>query len=188
MTENWTVFGLPRSHWHCTLENFEWEAVRPKPLQEHVLKFLTEVRAGKSPHLLLTGSPGIGKSHLGVAVYRAVAADTGTIRAMWINVPDFCERVKRGYHPDEPDPWPDVEEAQRLVVLDDLFGRDLSSHETGQIVYRLIDTAYRNNAAVLVNMNQNIEELQVRLTGHEVSRLLAQSVIIPMAGMKDFRR
>lgn len=183
-----TVFRLPRSHWHCYLSNFDWSNVTPKSTKARVADFLVSVKDGGSPHLLLTGAPGIGKTHIGVGAYRAATALFGTELATWINVPAFCEAVKRSYRPDEPDPWLDYEGARRLVVLDDLFGRDLSQHEASQIIYRLIDTAYQNGAAVLVNMNQPVEELSARLASHEISRLLAGSTIIPMAGLKDYRR
>jgi DNA replication protein DnaC len=185
---NYTVFRLPRSHWHCHLWNFDWTAVTPKSLEHRITDFLHGAQDGKAPHVLLTGAPGIGKSHLGVGVYRTACTVFGTELVTWLNVPAFCDSVKRSYGPDSTDPWADYEGARRLVVLDDLFGRDLSQHEVAQIVYRLIDTAYQNGASVLVNMNQDVKELTSRLASHEISRLLAGSTIIPMTASKDYRR
>ncbi len=184
-----TVFRLPRSHWHCHLFNFEWAGVTPASLQNRVFTFVEDASSGGAPHMLLTGKPGIGKSHLGVGVYRALSVAYGTGMVTWINVPAFCERVKEGYSDSTSPLWDDIEQARRLVVLDDLFGRDLSQHELSQIVYRLIDTAYQNNAAVFVNMNQSHDELQARLAGHEISRLLqGNAEIIPMVAKEDWRR
>lgn len=183
-----TVYRLPRSHWHCTFENFEWDAVRPRVLRPRIEEFLERVVAGEAPHALLTGDPGIGKSHVGVAAYRWAAARLGTALTTWINVPDLCETVKTSYGGQDAGTWEDVEGARRLVVLDDLFGRNLSVHEASQIVYRLIDTAYRNNAAVMASMNQSVEELTRRLPAHEISRLLADSMIVPLSADKDWRR
>jgi len=184
----WTVYRLPRSHWHCTLYNFEWAGVTPASLEGRMLTFLHAVQDGKAPHVLLTGAPGSGKTHLGVGAYRVASTVWGTELVSWLNVPAFCEVVKRSYGPGETDPWTDVESARRLVMLDDLFGRDLSQHEVGQIVYRLIDTAYQNGAAVLATMNQAVDELPARLAAHEISRLLADATIIPMTSTKDWRR
>lgn len=183
----WTVFRLPRSHWHCHLWNFDWASVTPKKLQEVVRSFVEAVDAGNAPHLLMTGTPGIGKSHIGVGIYRALSTTLGTQRTTWINVPSFCEQVKRSYG-QEVDPWQDIEDARSLVVLDDLFARELSAHEKDQIITRLLDTAYQNNAAVVCTMNPAYEELAHRLPAHEISRLLANSQIIPMTSTKDFRR
>ena len=185
-----TVWGLPRSHWHCSLDNFNWQATRPLPLRDRVFSFLAAVENGEKPHLILTGSAGIGKSHLGVAAYRHAAAHWGTRLTMWLSVPDFCDQVKAGYNRDTPglDPFEEYEDARRLVVLDDLFGRDLSAHEASAIVYRLINVAYQNGAAMLVTMNQPAESLSSRMAQHETSRLLAEATVITMSADVDYRR
>ena len=182
-----TVFRLPRSHWHCHLGNFEWDKVTPQSLRSRVRQFVQDVNEGRAPHVLLTGTPGIGKSHIGVGVYRALVTTFGTQLVTWLNVPAFCERVKRTYGADDVDPWADIEDARRLIVLDDLFGRDLTAHERDQILVRLIDTAYQNNAGFFVTMNPSVQELQAKLLPHEISRLLAGSTIIPVVGQKDYR-
>jgi DNA replication protein DnaC len=182
-----TVFRLPRSHWHCRLSNFAWAQVRPPRLQEYVLAFLHGVQDGRASHLLLTGGPGIGKTHLGVGLYRVAAATWGTELVTWLSIPAFVERVKRSYDQSVLDPWYDVEAARRLVVLDDLFGKELTSYEKDQILTRLFDTAYTNGAAVLATMNPDVKELAARLPPHEISRLLAESTIIPMSADKDWR-
>lgn len=188
-TSGWTVFRLPRSHWHCHLFNFDWACVTPAALRNHINSFVQEVADGKAPHALLVGKPGIGKSHIGVGVYRALTAVYGTGLVCWINVPTFCETVKRSYGAGEVDPWPDIEDAKRLLVLDDLFARELSAHEKDQIITRLLDTAYQNNAAILCTMHQDVQELQMRLPPHEVSRLLANNApIFQMTSQKDYRR
>lgn len=185
--ESWTVFRLPRSHWHCTFANFQWEQTKPASLRGAIADFVAALSRGEAPHLLLTGAPGIGKSHLGVALYRAGVALYGTGLTYWCNVPALCEKVKRAYGKEE-DFWPEIEEARRLIVLDDLFGRELTQHEVNAVVYRMIDTAYTNGAAVVVTMNQSHEELQARLHAHEVSRLLANHTILPLVASKDWRR
>jgi len=189
-----TVFRLPKSHWHAHLWNFVWERARPARLQEHVLAFLHGVEDGRAPHLILTGPPGSGKTHVGIGVYRVATVTWGTELATWLNVPAFCERVKRAYDQSVLDPWYDVEAARRLVVLDDLFGKELSQHETNQILVRLLDTCYQNHAALLVTMNPSPQpdgkwpEIYARFNPHEISRLLAESTVIPMQADKDWRR
>lgn len=186
VTDSLTVFRLPRSHWHCTLEGFQWADVRPASLRPRLEGFLQTVEDSSASHVLLTGATGIGKTHLGVAAYRRASAILGTGVVTWLNVPKFCDLVKHSYGSDA-DPWEDVEEARRLVVLDDLFGRELSAYEKDQIVTRLLDTAYLNGAAVLITMNPSHEELKARLPPHECSRILAHCTIIPMRADGDRR-
>lgn len=187
----WGVFRLPRSHWHCQLANFEWAAVNPASLEKHVRQFVHDVVNGSARHLVLTGQPGLGKSHIGVAVYRAVSAVVGTALTHWMSVPTFCEEVKSSYSTSDYSPWTEFEDARRLVVLDDLFGRTFTAHDRDQIVTRLIDIPYQNNAAMLITMNQPVEELGDRIPPHEISRLTADSTIIPVgsrSGAHDWRR
>ena len=164
-----------------------WEGIKPASLREHFETFLQETIAGRAPHLLLTGPPGSGKTHLGVVAYRRLVFHVGTELATWLNVPAFCDRVKAAYS-GEDDPLQEYEDARRLVVLDDLFGRDLTSHEASQIIYRLLDIAYQNGAAMLFTMNQSVQDLAARLPGHEVSRVLAGAKVIPITAAKDWRR
>lgn len=184
-----TVYRLPRSHWHCTLENYRWDAARPAELRHRVDEFVAKAAGGGAPHLLLTGPTGIGKTHLSVAVYRMLVARVGTVAACWLSVPAFWEDVKRGYgQQSEDDAWEDVEGARRLVVLDDLCGRDLTPHERDQLLVRLLDTVYTNAAALLVTMNPTVEHVVRTLLGpHEASRLLAKAAIVPMTSDKDWR-
>lgn len=182
-----TVYRLPRSHWHCTLDNFEWEHVRPKKLAAVIEQFLTTARTGANTHLLLIGEPGVGKSHIGVAAYRWMVEQVGTLQAIWLNVPAFCDKVKDTYS-SGLDPWVEYEDV-RFAVLDDLFGRELSTHEADRIVYRLLDMLYQHDAAILVTMNQALSELeQGRLPAHELSRLLANHSVVPMTAEQDWRR
>lgn len=184
---SWSILGLPPSHYHAQLSNFDWAAVHPPSLEKHIRSFLSEVEEGKNSHLLLTGSPGIGKSHIGVGVYRAAISLFGTQLATWISVPDFCQAVKISYG-GGADPFEIISQAKNLVVLDDLFGRELSGHEISQILARLIDTCYQNDAAMLITMNPPVEKLESFLQPHEISRILANSKIIPVKADRDWRR
>jgi len=188
LTSSHTVFRLPRSHWHCTIANFEWAPLRPASLQQHYTKFLQDAAAGTTPrHLILTGGPGIGKTHLGVAAYRHMVQHVGTEQATWLNVPAFCDRVKASYNTPH-DPMQEYQAARRFVVLDDLFGRELTVHEANQIVYRLLDMSYLNEASLLVTMNPTAKEVTSRLPAHEISRLFAGATIIPVQAEQDWRR
>lgn len=183
------IFRVPRSHWHAQVANFKWSDVRPNATRPAIEAWWQRAINGEAPHLLMTGLPGCGKSHLGVGLYRAMASLFGTERVTYIHVPTFCETVKRGYGDDSTNfAWSDIELATRLVVLDDLFGRELTAHDKDQIFTRILETAYSNHAALVATMNPSVEELQTRLPPHEISRLLADAVVIPMVGVKDQRR
>jgi DNA replication protein DnaC len=179
-----TVHGIPRSHWHCHLHNYE----EPKDrVVEAVSAFLDEWKAGTvpAPHLLLTGKQGRGKTHLAVGIYRSAVYETNIQECAYIHVPNFCVRVKKSYGGGE-DPFQETEEAS-LVVLDDIFGADLTEHEITKILTRLITTAYDRNQALVVTSNYSVKGISDILHPHELSRLLQNSTVLNMASERDHR-
>lgn len=185
-----TVYGLPRSHWHCNLQNFDWTGVSPASLASQMYQFLDEVLlTNNAPHLILTGEPGVGKTHLSVALYRRAAAEFGPVQVLWLSMARFCDRVKATFGRETTDePWQDVQQARRMVVVDDLFGRELTSFEVDQVVAPLVDHIYTNAAAMVITMNPPAQHLATCFKPHEVSRILAHHRIIPVSSSVDHRR
>ena len=100
---------------------------------------------------------------------------------MWLNVPDFCMQVKRGFDSGN-DPFTIVDGANFLLILDDLFGRDYSEWELDNVIYRLVDTAYRNGASIVVTTNYTTDEIEPRLNAHELSRIMNNAEIWKFKG------
>ncbi len=172
-----SVFDIPRSHHHCTLNNFEFPS---QAVRDAVSEFLACLDRGEAPHLLATGPPGLGKTHLAVALYRWGVLHWGTVQSAFVQVPEFFHTVKE--FSDEYDPFTDVVGAKRLLVLDDLLGRVPSPWELDNVVFRLINTAHVNCAAMVVTTNQTIDQIAQVLKPHEVSRLLQDAVHIEFSG------
>jgi DNA replication protein DnaC len=182
------IYGIERSHYHCTLENFEWESEEKK---EKTLDFLIQLQdrvngnldtGQPPPHMLCMGPPGNGKTHLSVAIYRWAVLRSNARLCHWLNVPKFCDEVKNSYDGSVLDPFDEVNDARTLLVLDDLLGRDLSAYESGTIVNRLIDTAYRNGAGLIVTTNYKLQELADRFHQHELSRILENCTVLNFKG------
>lgn len=186
LQSSYTVFGIPKSHWDCHLHTLE----NPPPkLEKAVLKFLDEWKSGQlpAPRLLLTGHAGLGKSHTAVGIYRHCVHERGTGECLYVHVPDFCAKVKRGFdRPEEDDPFESIESAT-LVVLDDLFGLQLTEYEINKILARLISIAYDKNQALVITTNYTLKELATVLHPHELSRLLQNATHVEFASGKDKR-
>ena len=112
------MYGLPRSHWHCTLDNYDWtDNAKKLPALE---AFVAAVDAGDRPNVAMLGPPGTGKTHLSVALYRWGVLHYGTGACCWLNVPEFCDRVKRSFDGNDENPFETLENLQTLLVLDDI--------------------------------------------------------------------
>lgn len=177
-----TVFGVPKSHRHCTFENFSW----PSPgIQAEVLGFLKKIQNGGRGHLLVTGVPGTGKTHLAVAIYRWAVLQWGTMLSSLVQVPEFFHQVKATFDDKEgliDNPFRDVEDARRLVILDDLLGRTPTPWEVDHVIFRLINIVYSNSASLIVTSNHTPDEMHGILKPHEVSRLLEGAVHLEFRG------
>lgn len=180
---SWTVRDLPNSHAKCTFDNFVWD--REPGIKDEIRSFLQQIGSEDPPSLFLTGDPGTGKTHLAVAAFRWAVYRFDPEQCAFRNVPAFCDRVKESYGNDKQ-PYRRLERATHLVVLDDIFGRDLSSHERDHILNRLIDMAYTNDAAILTTTNYSIAKIENRMDPHEISRLLRNPLHFEMQS-DDFR-
>lgn len=184
-----TVHGLPPRHWHCHLGNFDWSVVTNGSAKAAtVRRFLDAHLEGEQGNLLLIGAVGAGKTHIGVGIYRAVVATEDLTKATWLHVPSVAEQVKARFDDKTmPDPLERLDTA-RLVVLDDLYGREPTDWERSQIHTRLIDTAYRNGASLVLTDNHGTNGLQAQLAAHEWSRLQERATVLDFFEDDDYRK
>lgn len=175
-----TVFDVPKSHRHCTFANFHWPS---ESIKAAVLEFLARMEAGQTSHLLVTGTPGVGKTHLAVAIYRWAVLKWGTMLCNLIQVSPFFDLVKASFNSSEENsPFLDVEDAKKLVALDDLLGRSPTPFEIDHVIFRLINTAHSNSASLVITSNQTIDQISQVLKPHEVSRILEHAVHLEVKG------
>lgn len=184
-----TIYGVPHSHQDSYLSSFDWEVgkIENGDVQRRAQQFLDHLSAhaeGKitrPPHLIMHGPAGLGKTHLAVGFYRWAVMKTDQRRCRFIQVPQFCDKVKRSFD-EGGDPFRDASDVDFLIVLDDLFGRELTSWEVNNVITRLVGVAYRNDAALIVTQNPDLDEMMDLLMEHEMSRVLQNADVWEFAG------
>lgn len=138
----------------------------------------------KSPSLLFTGGPGLGKTFLSACIARTVA-DSGysvvydTAGKLFA---DF-EAVKFGG--DRADQTQKYLKCD-LLIIDDL-GTEMTTQFTQSVLYQVINTRLMDGAPVIVSTNLTTEALSRRYPGPIASRLLGAYQLCPFLG-RDIRQ
>lgn len=144
---------IPRRYLHCDFDNFRDynEALRRAKLRARKLadEFPVVERG-----LFLEGPPGVGKTHLAVAVLRHVVARTGA-RALFYDTRDLLKLIRNTYDPvvrtTELDVLRPVMSAD-LLVLDDL-GAEKTSEWVEETLNLIVSTRYNERRATIFTSN-----------------------------------
>lgn len=161
--------------------------VSPRALMQntfqHCRRYAREFQH-KSPSLLFTGAPGLGKTFLSACIARTVA-DSGfsvvydTAGKLFS---DF-EAVKFGG--DRSDLTRKYLECD-LLIIDDL-GTEMTTQFTQSVLYQVINTRLMEEKPVIVSTNLTTEAIAHRYAGPIASRLLGSYQLCPFLG-RDIRQ
>ena len=150
---------------------------------QHCRRYAREFHR-KSPSLLFTGGPGLGKTFLSACIARTVA-DSGfsvvydTAGKLFS---DF-EAVKFGG--DRSDLTRKYLECD-LLIIDDL-GTEMTTQFTQSVLYQVINTRMMEEKPVIVSTNLTTEAISHRYSGPIASRLLGSYQLCPFLG-RDIRQ
>ena len=149
--------NIPKRYQHCTIENF----VAYNESLEHATAAAARV-AGAFPvverGLLLEGKPGVGKTHLAVAVLRRAIQSTGA-HGLFYDTRDLLRLIRSTYSPSirttEIEILRPVLSAE-LLVLDDL-GAEKTSEWVEETMNLIVNSRY--NERRLTIFTTNFEDL-----------------------------
>ena len=145
--------NIPKRYLHCTLGNF---AVYNESLEHAVAaaRGVAEAFPAVGRGLLLEGQPGVGKTHLAVAVLKQVIATAGA-RGLFYDTRDLLRVIRSTYDPSirttELEVLRPVMTAD-LLVLDDL-GAEKTSEWVDETMNLIVNTRYNERRLTIFTSN-----------------------------------
>ena len=138
-----------------------------------------------SKGIFMAGETGLGKSHLSLAIAKAVIEKGYTVA--YGSAHDFLRTIEaenfgRAENNDTLGSLLDVD----LLILDDL-GAEFTSPFNLSVVYNIIDTRCNHQKPTIISSNLSLKELEDRYSPRVVSRLLSLFTYLRFVG-KDIRQ
>jgi DNA replication protein DnaC len=150
---------IPRRYQHCSLENFQ--VYQNERLQNAVARArrFAEAFPVVDKGLFLIGPPGIGKSHLAVALLKEIIT-TRAARGLFYDVRELLKVIRSTYNADvkatELDVLRPVMEAE-LLVLDDI-GAEKTSEWVEETLNLIVNTRYNERRVTIFTSNYEEKE------------------------------
>ena len=174
----------------CSFENFElrYYGGRDRATMGKVLessqRYVREF-GGQSQSLLFTGAPGLGKTHLSLAIAEGVAKAGHLV--MYVSAPHLMDQLELGkfQKDDAALEFREVIFGCDLLVIDDL-GTELVTRYTQAEVYDLVNHRLNTGKPTIINTNLGLQEIERTYSSRVHSRLAGMYAAVQFKG-RDIR-
>ncbi|MEW6365965.1 MAG: ATP-binding protein [Acidobacteriota bacterium] len=145
--------GVPERYADCTLDGLEDKNATIKAARKTARKFIEDYPAVKEG-LLFIGPPGVGKTHIAVAILKEILRKTGD-RCLFCDYRDLLMQIQHSY-----DPASEVTEVEildpvlncKVLLLDELASRKVTAWMHDMMFY-VLNQRYSNNMITLITTN-----------------------------------
>ena len=168
---------IPARYSSCTLQSFDIHApsaaakdqlLQAKSLsQGYIDRFVTETGDFSQTGLIYIGPPGVGKTHLAVAVLKELISRY-RVRGLFVDFTSLIHEIQATFDPGSPDSKRDildpVVEAE-VLILDEL-GAQKPSPWVNEILYLVMNSRYTKRLPTLFTTNYRLQGAPRRSSGN----------------------
>ena len=151
---------------------------------ESCLRYVREFNR-ESKNLLFTGPPGLGKTHLSLAVAEGVVRSGWLI--MYVSAPHLMDELERGKFQKDAAAleYREIIFGCDLLVIDDL-GTEMVTSYTRSEVYDLVNTRLNTSRPTIINTNLGLRDIEKKYTSRVYSRIAGTYAVVEFKG-RDIR-
>lgn len=161
---------IPQDLKHAKLNDYNDKTKEQEDAKKLAIDFITGFDKKKS--LVFSGDPGIGKSHIAVAITNALSKDYSTLFLKSTNLLDLIKDSYNGASHSEMDVLKICADVD-LLVIDDLgaeYAKEGDSESwASDIIYKVIDSRLGKSLIVTTNYSESLLEKKYGFNGKRIT-------------------
>lgn len=169
----------------CSFGNYEKQTKMQDEAFMVARKYVETFDLQNPKNLIMTGSYGVGKSHLSIAIIKALINKGHT--GIFVSTPKLLQAFRDTYQKDS-----EVSEGQLMkalekvdcLVLDDIGAENTTDWATDKL-FNIVDSRQGKNTVFTTNLT--MEQLETKIGPRNFSRIMMNANVEKMVG-KDYRK
>ncbi len=177
------LLRIPRRFWNASLSNYIPETPSQSTALLKAKQFILTFNPEEGKGLTFVGNPGVGKTHLAVAVLKEIY-HLKKVRGIFFDTKDLIYRIKILMDERKDLKLINYIVNHPLLVLDDLGSERLSEWQRELISY-IITQRYNNMKSTIITTNYELERKGNGNLGYDLSTRLGENVVSKIFEMNE---